>query len=294
VFAARSSDDGQVTDHDSSTVRTVLFECRSGLVEDLRVSGRRTGRARSELFSPDFQVSLPYHGLCVWHVGRDDVVADATRVKFIRGGEGYRVSRPVDGGHGEMLVTVPPALLSELLGVSERRLADHDLFRARSRPADPRLQRMGAECLARRGRPWSALAQEEWLIAFLRQALASPPCAQVSPALVRTVARAKEYLATHHSDRTRLDDVAEAVGVAPAYLTTLFRRVEGMPLYRYSLRLRLSRALVEIPDTRDLTRLAVDLGFAHHSHFTAAFRRTFGCTPSAFRKALRPDAPLAA
>jgi AraC family transcriptional regulator len=287
-------DDGQVGDPDSSTVRTVLFECGSGLVEDLRIVGRRSGRPKSELFSPDYQVSLPYHGLCVWHVGRDDVVADATRVKFIRGGEGYRVSRPVEGGHGEMLVTVQPSLLSELLEVPERRLADHDLFRARSRPADPRLQRMGAECLARRGRPWTGLEQEEWLIAFLRQALASPPSGPASPALMRTVARAKEYLAANHSDRVRLNDVAQAVGVAPAYLTTLFRRVEGMPLYRYSLRLRLARALVEIPEARDLTRLAVDLGFAHHSHFTAAFRRTFGCTPSVFRKALRPGAPLPA
>jgi AraC-like DNA-binding protein len=32
----------------------------------------------------------------------------------------------------------------------------------------------------------------------------------------------------------------------------------------------------------DLTRIALDLGFSSHSHFTAAFRRHFGLTPSAF------------
>ncbi|WP_348652834.1 AraC family transcriptional regulator [Polyangium sp. y55x31] len=42
---------------------------------------------------------------------------------------------------------------------------------------------------------------------------------------------------------------------------------------------------------RDLTALALDLGFADHSHFTNAFRREFGCSPSAVRRLLeRPSA----
>jgi AraC-like DNA-binding protein len=32
-----------------------------------------------------------------------------------------------------------------------------------------------------------------------------------------------------------------------------------------------------------LTRLALDLGYSSHSHFTASFRRAFGLTPSAAR-----------
>jgi len=31
----------------------------------------------------------------------------------------------------------------------------------------------------------------------------------------------------------------------------------------------------------DLTAIALDAGFASHSHFTARFRRVFGCTPAA-------------
>jgi AraC-like DNA-binding protein len=37
---------------------------------------------------------------------------------------------------------------------------------------------------------------------------------------------------------------------------------------------------------RDLTRLALDLGYSSHSHFTDAFRRSFGVTPSTARKLL--------
>jgi len=45
--------------------------------------------------------------------------------------------------------------------------------------------------------------------------------------------------------------------------------------------------LAELPYTDDLTMLALDTGFSSHSHFTAAFRRAFGCTPSQFRMSTR-------
>jgi AraC-like DNA-binding protein len=52
--------------------------------------------------------------------------------------------------------------------------------------------------------------------------------------------------------------------------------VEGLPLYRYQLRLRLARALDLLARYDDLSALAHDLGFSSHSHFTAAFRDTYG------------------
>ena len=56
---------------------------------------------------------------------------------------------------------------------------------------------------------------------------------------------------------------------------------------RYSLRVRLAAALRRIAEGEsDLARLAVDLGFAHHSHFTARFGSAFGCTPSRARAVL--------
>ena len=33
---------------------------------------------------------------------------------------------------------------------------------------------------------------------------------------------------------------------------------------------------------RDLSALAISLGFANHSHFTSVFRRQFGMTPTQF------------
>ncbi len=68
------------------------------------------------------------------------------------------------------------------------------------------------------------------------------------------------------------------------YLTQVFQQTEGIPLYRYHLRLRLARALDLIAKFDDLSALAAELGFSSHSHFAAAFRRTYGRSPTAFKQ----------
>jgi AraC-like DNA-binding protein len=70
-------------------------------------------------------------------------------------------------------------------------------------------------------------------------------------------------------------------------LTQAFKHAEGVPLYRYHLRLRLARSLDLLADSDDLTDLALDLGFTSHSHFTAAFGKVYGVTPSAFQRSVR-------
>jgi len=52
------------------------------------------------------------------------------------------------------------------------------------------------------------------------------------------------------------------------------------------MRLRLAKALNAVLDSDlDLTSIALDTGFASHSHFTARFRAFFGLTPEALRRA---------
>ncbi|HEX2453161.1 MAG TPA: AraC family transcriptional regulator [Vicinamibacterales bacterium] len=263
--------------------RRRLFDSPIALVETLTCAGERRAIA-SEGFSADFQVCLPYRGLFIWHVGEDDVVGDTNQVLFVSGGEAYRLSDPLPGGYSELILTPDPEVLSEL--ASDTNLAAHPLFRRRSRRADPCLQRMRARMLR-----WANAgdrddeAGDEVVLGLLRSALgAGPVVPQPSSSTRRLIRRTKEFLEAHLAAPLRLRDVARAVGASPAYLTDVFRRVEGVPLHQYVIQLRLSRALVELPHASDLTRLAFDLGFSSHSHFAAAFRRAFGCTPSAFRE----------
>jgi AraC family transcriptional regulator len=100
----------------------------------------------------------------------------------------------------------------------------------------------------------------------------------------RLVDRVKLVLTSDLARRWTLAEIAAEVRGSPVYLTQVFQQVEGLPLYRYQLRLRLSRALDLLAQYDDLTALSLDLGFSSHSHFSAAFREAYGRSPSEFRQ----------
>jgi AraC-like DNA-binding protein len=103
----------------------------------------------------------------------------------------------------------------------------------------------------------------------------------------KLVDRAKLVLASDPARRWTLAEMATEVGVSPVYLTQVFQQVEGVPLYRYQLRLRLARALDLLDRYDDLTTLGTDLGFSSHSHFSSAFRQAYGRTPAEFQRSVR-------
>jgi AraC-like DNA-binding protein len=152
-------------------------------------------------------------------------------------------------------------------------------------PADQMRSVLMATQTRRRG---GNLVFEETLVAMLRRTVQhcgnrAPPVTSRSLALV---AKVKEMLTTS-AESLSLGEIAAAIGTSPAYLTDLFHRIEGMPIYRYQTRLRLARALAQLPHAEDITLLALDLGFSSHSHFSGAFRAAFGVTPSEYRTSVR-------
>ena len=269
--------------------RRCLLGAGVGVAEEV-TSGAVPHGTATEGFSPQFQVAFPYRGAFVWHVGRDDVFGDANQVLFVRGGEDYRVSEPVPGGYAEIVVTPERSVLAEIAKVAEDRLGAHYLFRNRSRPAHPPLQNLRA-CFSH----WAtgaaiqdALAGEVMVLSLVRSAFEdSPPQVQPTASTRRLMRRVKEFLGAELANPIRLRDVGRAAGASPTYLTNIFRRVEGVSLHRYLTQLRLARALAVLPQADDLTVLALGIGFSSHSHFSAAFRRAFGCTPSQFRQTAR-------
>lgn len=270
--------------------RTTLLDLSVGVVEKLRRGGPCL-QPRAEDFCGVFQVCLPYQGLFVWHVAGDAVVGDSNQVVFVRADEGYRMSTPVAGGYRELVITPRMDVLADIAGTTEARLFEHPLFHRRSTLVSPALQADRARFLhwASTAPGLDELQADEAVVALLRAALghdaSRPHCRSRSTR--QLIRRTKEFLQGRLSHRVRLSDAARAVGASPAYLTDTFTRVEGMPLHRYLMHLRLGHALTALPHTDDLTALALDTGFSSHSHFSAVFRRAFGCTPSAFRQVSR-------
>lgn len=85
-----------------------------------------------------------------------------------------------------------------------------------------------------------------------------------------------------------LGELARRFDCSPFHLSRTFHRVAGVSLRRYIGRLRASVAAERLAaDADDLTALALDLGYADHSHFTNAFRQEWGLPPSQFRARVR-------
>lgn len=109
-----------------------------------------------------------------------------------------------------------------------------------------------------------------------------------SAAVRDLVEAARSEIAREPLARLTVRALAGRLGVSPFHLCRTFRRITGLTLHHYQLELRTRMALEHIDGaTSSLSRLAQDLGFASHSHFTDAFRRRMGRTPSRARTQLR-------
>src|SRR5215472_9713034 len=237
------------------------------------------------------QLVFPYRGAYVRYLGHDQAVAEANQVLFFNAGEGYRVSHPVPGGDASLTLVINEPQLRELAPSGLLRGGATPKFRSQRLRIDARAQALVA--LLRhslRHKLAEPLEAESMALTLMQRAL-GPRTTHAAGATVgrqRLVDRIKLVLASDLARRWTLAEIAAEVRGSPVYLTQVFQQVEGLPLYRYQLRLRLARALDLLPQYEDLTALGLDLGFSSHSHFSAAFRAVYGRSPSEFRRSALP------
>jgi AraC-like DNA-binding protein len=79
----------------------------------------------------------------------------------------------------------------------------------------------------------------------------------------------------------RADTTASDLGLSPSHFLRLFAAETGTTFRRYQQWARLLHAAKGMLAGHDLTRCAVDAGFASLSHYSDTFHRTFGIAPSA-------------
>ncbi len=237
------------------------------------------------------QLVFPYRGVYVRHVGREQTVAEANQVLFFNASESYSVSHPIPGGDGSLTLVITEAELRELAPVTFLRDGATLAFRQQRLRIDARAQVLVALLRHSLHRKIAEPLEAESLALTLVRRVLGPRTAHTAGASAgrqRLVDRVKLVLASDLARRWTLAEIAAELRGSPVYLTQVFQQVEGLPLYRYQLRLRLARALDLLAGYDDLTTLGLDLGFSSHSHFSAAFRQAYGRSPSEFkRSALR-------
>lgn len=232
------------------------------------------------------QLVFPYRGVYVRHLGDDQAVAEANQVLFFNAHEGYRISHPVAGGDASLTLVIGESQLSELAPRAYLRGGAKLAFRRQCLRIDARAQALVALLRHSLCHEVAETLEAESLALTLVQRALGPQTSHAAGASFgrqRLVDRVKLVLAGDLARRWTLAEIAAELRCSPVYLTQVFQQVEGLPLYRYQLRLRLARALDLLPQYDDLTTLALDLGFSSHSHFSAAFRAAYGRSPSEFR-----------
>jgi AraC family transcriptional regulator len=262
-----------------------LLTTPSVIVRDVYCPGSCRHESAEECASTTHLV-FPYRGVFVRHLGSDQAVAEANQVLFFNASEGYTVSHPVAGGDASLDLVISAPLLAELAPRACLRDGPTLAFRQQRLRIDPRAQLLMA--LLRhslREGVADALEAESLALTLLQRSLGPRTThrAAASAGRQRLVDRTKLVLTSDLTRRWTLSEIAAEVGGSPVYLTQVFQQVEGLPLYRYQLRLRLARALDLLAQYDDLTALGLDLGFSSHSHFSAAFRDMYGRSPSEFR-----------
>lgn len=230
---------------------------------------------------------FPYRGVHVRHVGDDIAVAEAGQVLFCNAGEDDRISHPVPGGDASLVVVIEDTMLRELAPKALLREGAALAFRQQRLRIDPRAQVLVALLRHSLRENIAESLEAESLALTLAQRSLGPRTTHAAGASIsrqRLVDRTKLVLASDLSKRWALADIAAEIGVSAVYLTQVFQQVEGLPLYRYQLRLRLARALDLLGQYDDLSKLSLDLGFSSHSHFSAAFQQAYGRSPTEFRQ----------
>jgi AraC-like DNA-binding protein len=248
----------------------------------IRCAGTNTSRSREEASDGD-QITFVRAGFFVRHSAGASVAADANHVLFFRRDHPYRVEHPVSRGDECVVFSLSSA--DRLAWLEHGGLdiqSSHDPFPHVAGLITPSAALRMHSLVAALRRELDPLEADERALSLL--ASVSPP-----PALPgrRAPARDGRAVAEHVKlliqrnlgDRLTLSEIAGAVGMSAFRLCRVFHASAGLPIHRYRTRLRLHTALQRLAEgERDLTRLAMDLGFADHPHFTQTFRSTFGLT----------------
>lgn len=275
----------QRTDARLSSFDRVLFRTSSVAVGAFRCPQshplfRDTGPIENDVFV------FPRTRVGIAHAGGRRFTADPGVVTLYNRGQVYARTAVDDADRSDWFA-IDRALALELVREPD---PDGRPFRRQHAPSSSATylrQRRLFERL-RSGEPLDALAVEEEVLLLLadvlRDADTAAPAAEQDA--VDVAERARVELGARYAEELSLAALARAVGVSRSRLCRAFRRATGTTLHAYRDGLRLRAALEALLERDDLTALALDLGYASHSHFGERFRRAFGLTPSAARARL--------
>jgi len=272
-----------------------LYESSLISVLDYRCHAHQSDTGDEEL-SENNSIVLLRQGSFAKHFTKRNIFADVNQAIFFSKKSVYRISHPTDHGDRGTYFLVAPHILNDMVREFDPTVEEHpdQPFPFVTGPCytGTFLQHLEIirrlEC-AKEEHLWADVMLLRWVAEILRSAFQHhwqpTRSARISTKIDHRekVEAAKAFLASHLSEQLTLNKIAHEVALSPFNFARIFQQQAGLPVHRYLTLLRLRVSLERLSDG-DLTKLALNLGFSSHSHFTDVFRREFGKTPSEARK----------
>ena len=107
----------------------------------------------------------------------------------------------------------------------------------------------------------------------------------IDPKDMKALEKIREKIQFSPSNAYEAPAVAESLSMSVSKLNRIFREIYGTSLHAYVLDMRLEYAAeLLLSGKENVTEAAIQSGYSNMSHFTKAFKKKFGMTPSAFRE----------
>ena len=116
----------------------------------------------------------------------------------------------------------------------------------------------------------------------------------MSATLARHLLRARDLADAKYAEPLSVDDMARAAGLSRGHFSEKFRGAYGISPHAYLLTRRLERAASLLRNTdRSVAEICLSVGLTSVGSFTTSFTRTYGMSPTAYRRAYPPAADQA-
>ena len=140
--------------------------------------------------------------------------------------------------------------------------------------------------------PYRALYAEAKAVELLHSFLARAPGGSGVPGRALSaqdrVAAVRSHIDSHLGEALDMQGLAKRFGMSESRLARSFRAAFGVSVFEYIGKARLQQARVLIEGGHmAVTEVAFHVGYGHVANFSTAFKRAFGASPQAWRKAAR-------
>ena len=242
---------------------------------------------------------FPRTSVTIRHAGQEPVVADPNTVMFYNHGQVYSRGQLSEQGDACEWFGISARLVADAIRPFDAQVDDRPEkpFQFSHGPSDTLsylMQRIVVDHILGDRQP-DHLFIEETVLSVLKQVIGhgyhqrglTPHKTKIIHE--REIVEAlRKTLALHFEQNLSLKQIAGYLNYSPFHLCRIFHKHTGASIHQYLKELRLRTSLEYVTQANaDLTHLALKIGFSSHSHFTEAFRKTFGMPPSSLRQISR-------